>query len=202
MAVIAIEGIDGSGKTTQAKMLVDRLKKEGYDATYMRPIFIILSLLHLDPGRVFSPRITNTSSIQKKKHYGVIRVLIGLLGYLYALVTYLLLVYYSRNDKLVICDRYFYQFFFDLLGSQSNFVIDFFPRPDITFFLDSNVNKLYSRMTSQYDLSISREYYLKILDLYKNISRKHKFIVVDGDMSREDILNFIYLKLVEKLLRG
>src|SRR5258708_38846651 len=31
---IAIEGIDGSGKTTQAEHLVARLKKEGYKAIY------------------------------------------------------------------------------------------------------------------------------------------------------------------------
>ena len=31
---ICIEGLDGCGKTTQAKLLVKRLKNRGYDAIY------------------------------------------------------------------------------------------------------------------------------------------------------------------------
>lgn len=34
--LIAIEGIDGAGKTTQAKNLVETLKTEGYDAVYFK----------------------------------------------------------------------------------------------------------------------------------------------------------------------
>lgn len=33
---ISLEGIDGSGKTTQAKLLVDKLSKLGYDVLYVR----------------------------------------------------------------------------------------------------------------------------------------------------------------------
>lgn len=33
--LIAIEGIDGSGKTTQAKLLVDYLRSQGYDSLYL-----------------------------------------------------------------------------------------------------------------------------------------------------------------------
>ncbi len=34
--LIVFEGIDGGGKTTQAKMLIERLCKKGYDAVYFR----------------------------------------------------------------------------------------------------------------------------------------------------------------------
>lgn len=34
--IIAIEGVDGAGKTTQAKALVKRLNKEGYSAAYTK----------------------------------------------------------------------------------------------------------------------------------------------------------------------
>lgn len=33
--IIAIEGIDGSGKNTQAKLLVDNLRKQGFDVEFM-----------------------------------------------------------------------------------------------------------------------------------------------------------------------
>ncbi|CAD6493849.1 MAG: Thymidylate kinase [Candidatus Argoarchaeum ethanivorans] len=157
---MAIEGIDGCGKTTQANMLVDRLKKEEIEATYVRPIYVLLNLIRL--GEVtknpVSPRRARASN---KKSSILQRAVMGLFGYPYAITTYIYLKLTSK-DKIIVCDRYFYQFFFDLFGEISEKVIRIFPKSDITFFLDGNLDIFYSRMDNSF-INFS-------IDIYANFS--------------------------------
>ena len=114
MVIVAIEGVDGCGKTTQAKMLVDRLKKNGHETMYVRPIYIILNLIRVKGRNTnsISPRKARVLGVSRKSPHSIIqRTLIGLLGYLYALTTYIFMKFYLGGNRIVVCDRYFYQFF-------------------------------------------------------------------------------------------
>ncbi|MCK4251788.1 hypothetical protein KAX97_10090, partial [candidate division WOR-3 bacterium] len=180
---MAIKGVDGSGKTTQAKMLVDRLKKNGYETMYVQPVYVLLDLIHLgkEDKNSVSPRRARVSEISNKKLSIMRRALMGLFGYLYALVTYIFIKFTSRN-KIIVCDRYFYQFFFDLFGNWSESIIKFFPRPDIAFFLDGDLDLFYSRMDNSFDASVSRDYYSEVINLYKKISQKYGFVQIDANL--------------------
>ena len=69
-----------------------------------------------------------------------------------------------------VCDRYFYQVFFDLFGGLSKKVIRVFPKPDITFFLDGDLDVFYSRINSPSDAMVSRDYYMSATNLYREFA--------------------------------
>ena len=197
---MAIEGVDGCGKTTQAKILIDRLKKNGYETMYVRPVYVLLDLIRSgekDKNSV-SPRRARVSEISNKKLSIMRRVLMGLLGYLYALATCISMKFHYRN-KIIICDRYFYQFFFDLFGNWSENIITIFPRPDIAFFLDGDLELFYSRMDNPFDASVGRDYYTGVINLYRRISKKYDFIQIDANLEREKINDIIFRAIKDKV---
>ena len=197
---MAIEGIDGCGKTTQAKMLVDRLKKNGYEAAYVRPVYVLMDLIcsgEKDKNSV-SPRRVRVSEISNKKLSIMRRALMGLVGYFYALTTYMFIKLYYRN-KIIVCDRYFYQFFFDLFGDWSEKIVRFFPKADITFFLDGDLDLFYSRMDNSFDVSANRDYYTDVINLYKRMLQKYGFIQIDANLEREKINDIIFRAIKEKV---
>ena len=197
---MAIEGVDGCGKTTQAKMLVDRLKKNGYEATYVRPVYALIDLIRLreEDKNSVSPRKTRVSEISNKRLSIMRRAIMGLLGYFYALITYIFMKFQCRN-KIVVCDRYFYQFFFDLFENWSENIIKIFPRPDIAFFLDGDLDLFYSRMDDSFDTSVGRDYYTDVLNLYKRISQKYGFVKINANLNKEAINDVMFMHLTEEI---
>ena len=169
MSIYAIIGLDGSGKTTQATMLVDRLQKKGYDAIYVRPTYFLLShilKLKLDNIPFISPRKDRAvkRECSGKKLSKVRTLLMAPLGYLYVLVTRFCMGIVSRN-KIIVCDRYFYQFLYDLFGKSSNKVVRFLPKPDATFLLNTSLDVLYPRMQGSFDRTVCENYYIAVFNL-------------------------------------
>ena len=205
---MAIEGVDGCGKTTQAKMLVDRLENEGYKAVYVQPIFLLLNILTRSKGNdvaLISPRKFRTSQMSNsdrhRKRFFPKKLFMNLLGYPYALATYIFMKLHWRN-KVVVCDRYFYQFFFDLFVGWSERIVRFFPKADLTFFLDGDLNLFYSRMDNSFDASVGRDYYTKVINLYRRISQKYGFISIDASLNKEAINDIIFMYLTKEIRGG
>ena len=206
---MAIEGIDGSGKTTQAKKLVDRLKKEGHKAMYVQPIFILLNILTRSKGNgmaLISPRKTRTSQMSNSdklgKRFFPKKMFMGLFGYPYALASYLFIKFHLSKNKIAVCDRYFYQFFFDLFGDWSENIIKIFPKPDIAFFLDGDSDLFYSRMDDSFDAHVSKDYYSEVINLYRRISQKYGFIQIGANLNKEAINDILFMHLTKELNRG
>ena len=80
MVTISVIGIDGCGKTTQCKLLVERLKDGGYEAMYVRPIYLLINLLpqfisgKLEGCSLISPRQISTSSAEKSKRFNTLHM--------------------------------------------------------------------------------------------------------------------------------
>lgn len=201
---MAIEGVDGCGKTTQAQMLVDRLKRNRYKAIYIRPVYLLLDSIRLRTPEKFlvSPRRARVSEVtnrNKTKKLAIIRrALMGLLGYPYALAIYIFMKLKSRNF-IIVCDRYFYQFFFDLYGDFSDKVVKIFPRPDLTFFLDADLDLFHSRMDNSFDASVDRVYYTNVINSYRKIAQKYGFDQIDANLDMDAINDVLFTHLTKKI---
>jgi len=100
-----------------------------------------------------------------------------------------------------VCDRYFHQFFFDLLGRFGLRVLAIFPKPDIIFFLDAELAPLYARMINSFDASTDKEYYEQVLAFYGDAANRHNFVVLNALSSKEDI-NEQILREVQVRING
>lgn len=204
MTIVAIIGCDGCGKTTQAKMIVDKLRKEGQEAIYVRPVFLLLNAVNgvfrKDEDSFFiRPRKIRVSQYSSSENNGsFVKKMLGVsAGYFYGITTYAFMKFLSRN-KIVVCDRYFYQFFFDLYGKSSRKIIRIFPKPDIAFFLRGDLEIFYSRMEAS-DSSIDKKYYEEIINMYEVLSEKYGFVQVDAKLNKEVINNILFMHLTKKM---
>jgi len=199
MSIVAIIGLDGSGKTTQAMMLVDRLKREGYNAIYVKPNYFLLNYLFglkIRKNPFISPRKNRVAKVNYSDaiYSKLQNSLIAPLGYLYALLNRISMAFF--NKKIIVCDRYFYQFFYDLFGNSSNKLIKFFPNPDIAFFLNTSLDVLYSRMQNSFDKIVDKDYYEKVLNFLKMISKKNDFLEIKADKDEKLINEIIFQEVI------
>jgi dTMP kinase len=195
---IAIEGIDGSGKTTIANLLYNELSKrynkivlmkEPYDNDLSKKIKEIILKEHeknLDYGYLLALLFTADRSIKN----------IDLKKYL-------------NNDYIVISDRSIYSTFsYQILYEGINIewlkcVSKYIIRPDITFILDvdpkiavERVNLRGKNITSYENIEFLRkvrENFLKLKEIFPN----DNIIYIDGEEKPEEILNKI-LNIIEK----
>lgn len=181
-------------------MLVDRLEKGGYKAMYVQPVYLLLNILTRSKGNdvaLISPRRIHVSQMNSHKRlFSMRRIFLCPLGYLYAFTTYIYMKFHLSRNKIVVCDRYFYQFFFDLFEDWSEKIVTFFPKAGVTFFLDGDLDIFYLRMDNSFDASVDRSYYTKVLNLYREVSQKYGFIQIDANLDKEAINDviFSYLK--------
>ena len=201
--IVAIEGIDGCGKTTQAKILVQKLQQKGYKAIYVQPALLLIRRLPFSPrrSRAFQFGGSTKSSAKKtlvKKGLFIMGIFVG---YLYALVSFWCIVHLARKN-IVVCDRFFYQFFFDLLGSMAEKVVRIFPKPQATFFLDVDLDILYLRMTDPFDVNVSRDYYKELIEMYRRLSARYNFVRIPANLGKETINDLIFKTLVNQKIHG
>ncbi|MFP3132294.1 MAG: dTMP kinase [Candidatus Nanopusillus sp.] len=195
---IAIEGIDGSGKTTIANLLYNELSKrynniilmkEPYDNDLSKKIKEIILKEHeknLDYGYLLALLFTADRSIKN----------IDLKKYL-------------NNNYIVISDRSIYSTFsyqilyegmdIEWLKCVSKYII----RPDITFILDvdpkiavERINLRSKNITSYENIEFLkkvRENFLKLKKIFSN----DNIIYIDGEEKPEEILEKI-LNIIEK----
>lgn len=201
LAIVAIIGPDGSGKTTQAKIIANTLKKNNYNVVYIQPTFFLLNIILNNKNIskfIISPRKIKTCNESKIKKMNIKKIFIALFGYPYALVTYVVMKIYFKN-KLIICDRFFYQFFFDIYGVWAEKIIRYFPQPNISFFLDGDLDTFYLRMSDSYDASVDKNYYSQVLSLYRIISEKYSFEVLNTKNSIDEISGTILTHIIKKI---
>ena len=169
--IIALMGIDGSGKTTIAKALKDRLEKMGKRVRYHAEFnYIFLNHLLKFFFRNRLEKATRRYLEEERKRPPVFKIW-PYLVFLDCLIAYLKFKLLDRG-KIIICDRYFYDFIipFEALGDINWFIRRLFlslPRPDLGFLLDVSPEIAYERTKDTHDVSVKwltgwREKYLKL----------------------------------------
>lgn len=203
---ITIEGPEGSGKTTVAKMITERLKMEGYPVVYtrepggveiaekIRDIILDVNNTKLDPR---SEALLYAAS---RRQHLVEKVEPAL-----------------AEGKIIICDRFIdsslaYQGHARGLGIDEVFEMNMFAinkrLPDLTILLDidpqeglNRINKNRSGELNRLDLE-NLSFHQKVHEGYEILKTKYakRFSIVDANKSKEEVFKQV-LDLVLKMCK-
>jgi dTMP kinase len=204
-AFIVFAGIDGSGKTTHAVSLLKELQREAINSIYFRPRDISLiptflrNLLKSYPN--VSPRnITISNKFGNFSGKNILKALFLTIPFwIYALIVYYIWMRPLRYKKVVICDRYFFDWFYNLWGNASIALTRLLPKPDIVFLLDVPVIIAFSRMHSALDRQVPPGYYESLRNWYLMLARQQGFFIVDSSGDFEEVKGIIKKHVVRML---
>lgn len=189
---ICIEGIDGSGKTTHARLLVEKLRRLGYNALYTT-----------EPS---DGEIGNF--IRKHVLHGEKRLPVTLEALLFAAdrIDHLEKEVKPalKSGKMVICDRYLYS----SLAYQGAAGLDlrwieninkWAMRPDLTVLIDVSPGIVMERLKREKSVMETLENQKKVRAVYMRLVRKYSLKVVNGNRPIPEVSSDIF-SLVEKFI--
>ena len=202
--LISFEGLDFSGKTTQIKLLVDRLKSAGHDTVLVR-----------EPGGTpISEKIRNILLDNKNKEMTQIAELFLFSAARNQLVNQVILPS-MKDGKIVICDRFYdsttaYQGYGRGINigaiTKINEIATMGTKPDLTFFIDIPINEITKRrllanVSTDRMESSGEKFYEKVRDGYLEIAKHEpeRFFVINGLQDVGTIHDTIW-KLISKNL--
>ena len=201
---ICFEGVEGSGKSTQAKLLYKFIKKK---------ITKNVILTREPGGTLFSEKIRNLM-LDKKTNISPLTEFFLLMA---ARNEHIIskINFYLKKNFIIICDRFFYStlaYQHYLEGMDKKFIFSIQKKifnkihPDITFLIDLNkkeskvrINKR-SKQTNRFD-KLSNYHFNKIRNGFIKISKmyKNKIVLIEGSKSLSEIQNEIKNKTLKIL---
>ena len=200
--LIAIEGMDGSGKTTQAQRLVEELKKKKVKAIYTK-----------------EPTDEPTGKMIRQILSGEIKVPPLSLQYLFCAdrgVHQIELEKLLSKGYVIVTDRYFWSAvaygISDLDGKPDYYMAAFsilsmynqFLSPDYTFYLDVSVNEAYRRIKKSAkhgEIYDKKDKLVKIQKGYEVLVKQYpsEFVRVDGERDVEALLDDLVKRVSRKI---
>jgi len=171
---ICIEGLDGSGKTTQAKRLVKNLRRRGFDVVYTT-----------EPSTGKVGRLIRSFVLDRAE-----RVPTALEALLFAadrvdhvesVVRPLL-----KQDKIVVCDRYVYS----TLAYQGGAGLDlewierinrFALKPHLALFIDVPTDVVVKRLKPKRTVMETKRNQQKVREVYLKMVQDQRLELIDGD---------------------
>jgi thymidylate kinase len=192
--LICFTGVDGSGKTTHAKSLLEYLETKGYACKYVwgasRPIvsYVFLAFAKLLGYWKETKKNVYTDPLEYAPK-GIAEKLGSLWRFCVfvdlQIKTSLKTRTYLVLGKVVVLDRYFYDLLMDLSVSKVSSeefvrrISETLPRPQITFLLDAPPSlTALRRGFSLQDLQVKRETFLEM-------GRRFKFYIIDSSQDFE-----------------
>ncbi len=174
---IVLEGIDGSGKTTQARLLADKLRKNGFDVVLTsEPTDGPMGKKIKKLKARLSPQEETELFTEDRKHH-VSNVIIPAVN----------------AGRIVVSDRYYYSSaaYQGALGLDPISIVEtnlaFAPKPDVTFFLELSIETALERIIHNRNACLSPYETMENLKKVKEIY----FIVMDSSFVNVDAENDI-----------
>jgi dTMP kinase len=197
---LVIEGMDGSGKSTQSQLLFDYLKNKKYD--------VILTFEPTDEkiGKML------TEFYLKKVDMPIVDAFLFSADREEHLKT--VVIPALNQGKIVISDRYYHSTFSyqATQGLDLSWLIDmnkFFMKPDLTIIVDSSPERCIERIEIDKKRKIEDRVKFEKIEFLKKLRNNYlklpgtlkdeKIIVINGDRSREEVHQDI-IKEVSRLL--
>lgn len=189
---IVFEGLDGAGKETQAKLLVDYLKAKGQDVIYTseptsdNPIGkLIYKWLNQKFELSSDEAITLLYVADRYEHLAEV------------------IVPALEAGKTVICDRYFYStlaYEGALFGADTHWIKQLHGhviKPHIKIFIDIPPEECINRVGKQ-DRLVKLETMQKVDESFKKVVKEDRgFYVINGNRSRAEIFEDVK-KIIDK----
>lgn len=190
--LISIEGIDGSGKTTQSKLLTGKLKERGYDAIYTReptngPIGTIIKREVLRRGKRPPPVVEAVLFAADRLNHVEKEIKPAL-----------------EKGKVIICDRYVhsslaYQGSAGISLKWIRKINKFAPKPDLAIYLDVKPEIGLSRVRKEKTVMDELEIQKLVRKMYLKLVEEGELVIVDGERSVDEVFNEVF-KIVIKIL--
>lgn len=213
--LICFTGIDGSGKTTLAKYLVETMGKNGFQCKYvygrlepflLKPFISIGRKIFLREKDVF---------VDYKEYSNIKRKAIERNSFLFTFYRYILMFDYSLQillkirlplmlGKNIVCDRYVYDTVITDLSVDMNYsyseVRDLIkkcfymaPKPDLAFLIDLPEEIAFQRKND----TPSIEYLKERKKIYLNVVNDEGIVVLDGGVDLKNLQKLIWDEFIE-----
>ena len=210
--LLTVSGIDGSGKTTQAEMLINALEECGIRTKYIWMRYgssrFIGKLIKLGKFLIYKNKKINLGSkMEERKTY----LKSGIGKTLWQIATAIELFCYSLKIRwylfwgyFVVCDRYILDaisemaFYTRETNRYAKILSLFFPKPNISFYLNLPLKKFAKRNSDEKELLQNFQKAQKFISLYNLWAKKFKINVVDGEKDKNETNNKILLKSLRR----
>jgi len=216
--LILLTGIDGSGKTTQAEILVENLKKDGFDVAYVwarwKQIITlpVTFLWKMRLKKVSNHKDSRAREVRPQKEKLLKNPVIRWLWLAIFLIDYGLQILIKVRLKrlyrsIIVSDRMFYDSIIDQsinLGSMQELLLNnlesllmrmIFPVPDIVIYIDCPPEIAFLRKPDVPDL----EYLEERRKLYRLLADKYNWLKIDGALPVKKIASIIHNNVNKKL---
>lgn len=189
---ICIEGLDGSGKTTQSRLLVKNLRKQGFDPVYTT-----------EPSRGLIGRLIRKKFLQvEKRAPPIIEALLfaaDRMEHIEQEVKPAL-----ERGKIVVSDRYFYSSlaYQGAAGLDCNWIREinkWIIQPDLAIFIDVPPEVVIKRLNRKKSIMETIENQRKVREVYMKLVEEKKLVLVDGNKLTKEVAKNI-LEIVLKHL--
>jgi dTMP kinase len=191
-AFICLEGLDGSGKTTQAKLLTEKLRKS-HSAVYTA---------EPSHGKI-GTYIRNRCLYGEKRLSTIVEALLFAADRIEHIETE---VFPALNEgKLVISDRYVYSSL--AYQGAAGLSLDWIEKvnelalkPDLAVFIDVDPKTVMHRLKPKKSVMENMETQQKVRDVYLKFVAKGKLVRLDGNSAKNEVaeaLSNLVLKFLE-----
>ncbi|MCW3986602.1 MAG: dTMP kinase [Candidatus Bathyarchaeota archaeon] len=191
---ICVEGIDGSGKTTQARRLVKALTKKGYDAVYTtepsKGIYGNIIRKNILQGNTRVPTVVEAVLFAADRNYHIENEIKPLL----------------KAGKIIVCDRYVYSSIAYQGAADVNIewikeINKHAIKPDLAIYIDVPpeivIDRIKRRKTVMETLQTQRD----VRELYLKLVEDKQLFKVYGNASIREVaqvIENIVLRFLEK----